>query len=558
MNPEVEDPVEEEQRPVLERAVAAAVAESLPVADWMRRLAAEKGYPYAEEFSPDEDRISAVPARLWVGFGCLPIESPGPGGAREDEMPLICGWPPTRNAERWLVSLTGKFPLWHFGDPREIEKSILSRFGVGSLSLEDGDELPDEAEEDAADGEEDEEAAVVRFVNEVIDRALQDRATDIHFEPYRDLIRIRYRIDGVLVPIAVPGNLARFHASIISRIKILAKLNISEKRRPQDGRIAYSGKGREIDIRLSTFPTIHGESISLRLLDQTNQVLTVEDLGLPNKDLTIIERTLALPHGIILVTGPTGSGKTTSLNAFLRLIDSEKRRVMTVEDPVEYEMPGINQTQVREEIGLTFANVLRHILRQDPDVIMIGEIRDQDTADIAVRSALTGHLVFSTLHTNDAPGALARLVDMGVEPFLIASAVELIIAQRLVRRLCHSCRRKGPPDPVELKRFEQLLGRKTETDGEVYHSVGCDACRNLGYRGRVGLYEILTVRDKVHDMILANASAREIREAARTEGMKTMAEAAWEHVRAGTTTLEECLRVIETLAVEDEESPYAP
>lgn len=532
--------------PVLQRVAALAAESNAGVGECAKELARREKIPFLGDFSIDEGLLKKVPRRLWVEFGCLPVSVESNG---DHSMPVVGGWVPEPKNVRWLLAASGRLPEWRMGDPREIEKILTDRFGVGSSSL--GEAL-DEAEEVVEElEEEDEEAAVVRFVNEIIDRALQDRATDIHFEPFRDQIRIRYRIDGVLVPISVPDNLARFHASIISRIKILAKLNISEKRRPQDGRIAYRGRGREIDIRLSTFPTIHGESVSLRLLDQANQVLTVEDLGLPAGDLRIIERTLRLPHGILLVTGPTGSGKSTSLNAFLRLIHSDERRIMTVEDPVEYEVPGINQTQVREEIGLTFANALRHILRQDPDVIMIGEIRDQETADIAVRAALTGHLVFSTLHTNDASGALARLVDMGVEPFLIASAVELIIAQRLVRRLCPSCRQQGDPDPVQLKRFEQILGKPLDPAQKVFHSVGCDRCRGIGYLGRVGLYEILTVSEGVHDLILQNASAREIRETARQAGMKTMAQAAWENVQSGTTTIEECLRVIETLAVQD-------
>jgi len=537
--------------PILERGPAMAEQKNVSVSDFMSQMARDHGLDYQGSFSADEEFLKRVPGRLWIEYGCFPILPEGLDTA-EDEVVLLCSWPPDQSTTRWFIALTGAFPIWQMGDPREIEKFLLSFFGVGSLSLESNEEELDEVPEETI-GEEEEEAAVVRFVNEIIERALQDRATDIHFEPSREQMRIRYRIDGVLVPIAVPANLARYHASILSRIKIMAKLNISEKRRPQDGRIGFKGKGRDIDIRLSTFPTIHGESISLRLLDQANQVFTVQDLGLQDRDLRLIQKTVSLPHGIILVTGPTGSGKSTSLNAFLRLVDSVRNRVLTVEDPVEYEVPGINQTQVREEIGLTFANALRHILRQDPDVIMIGEIRDQDTADIAVRAALTGHLVFSTLHTNDAPGALTRLVDMGVEPFLIASAVEMIIAQRLVRRLCSHCRRFADPDPVEKRRFEQILGRKLPDDHQFPEAVGCDYCRNLGYRGRVGLFEILTVRDEVHDLILSNAPSRAIREAAIRSGMKTMSQSAWDHVSSGTTTMSECLRVLETLALDMEE-----
>jgi len=547
--PPVKDSISADLRdlPPLQQAAAWAAERETHIGEVLRDWASTSGLELVTEFTIDEDQLKGIPRRLWVELGCLPIALENPGAAT---LPLVSGTLPQPSADRWLMASTGKVPDWRLADPREIEKILIDRFGVGSLSLDDdGSSVEEEVD---LDEDLDEEAAVVKFVNEIIDRALQSRATDIHFEPYRDQIRIRYRIDGVLVPISVPDNLARFHASIISRIKILARLNISEKRRPQDGRIAHRNRGRDIDIRLSTFPTIHGESISLRLLDQANQVLTIEQLGVPPRDQKLIERTVRLPFGILLVTGPTGSGKSTSLNAFLRLINSEERRIMTVEDPVEYEVPGINQTQVREEVGLTFASALRHILRQDPDVIMIGEIRDQDTADIAVRAALTGHFVFSTLHTNDAAGALARLVDMGVEPFLIASAVELIIAQRLVRRLCPHCLTPTPPNPTHLRRFERLLETPLTEVQSVFHSPGCDQCRGIGYQGRVGLFEMLTVTESIHDLILKNASARAIRDAARGDGMKTMAQCALEHILKGATSMEECLRVLETLSIPEE------
>ncbi|MFA5258133.1 MAG: GspE/PulE family protein, partial [Opitutales bacterium] len=394
---------------------------------------------------------------------------------------------------------------------------------------------------------EDENAAIIRFVNEIVAKALEDRATDIHFEPLKDSLQIRYRIDGELVPIRVPDNLVRYQGAIISRLKIMARLNISEKRRPQDGRIDFrAAGGAELDIRLSTIPTLYGESVSLRLLNQKNQPLSLDELGMLRTDQARIRRVLDLPHGIVLVTGPTGSGKSTSLTAFIRQINSPGRRIITVEDPVEYEVPGVNQTQVHNEIGYNFAQALRHILRQDPDVIMVGEIRDRETADIAIRAALTGHLVLSTLHTNDAPGALTRLIDMEIEPFLVASAVEMIIAQRLVRRLCPDCARPARMSQLELRaKLVALLGHEApeeDLSATVLEAAGCESCRSLGYKGRLGLFEILRVDDSIHELIVGKQSARHIRVAAIAQGMSTLQQSGWEQVKRGRTTLDEVMR----------------
>lgn len=519
------------------------------------QLARESGLKWVEDWKVDEERLGEIPLRLIHAYGCLPIVRSGPGmapGSRSVEM--VAGWPPDAHASQWVLAASGLVPRWHLADPRVLETEIQRRFGVGSSSLDDLAASDISAEVEPED-EEDEEAAVVRFVNEVILQALEDRATDVHFEPYRDSLRIRYRIDGVLVPVAVPSNLSQFHDSIISRIKIMARLNISERRRPQDGRIGFRWKGRDVDIRLSTFPTIYGESVSLRLLDLKSQNLTIRDLGLLEREEKLVNRTLALPHGIVLATGPTGSGKSTSLNAFLRLIQTEERRILTVEDPVEYEMEGINQTQVKEEVGLDFASALRHILRQDPDVIMIGEIRDRETADIAVRASLTGHLVFSTLHTNDAAGAITRLIDMGIEPFLIASSIELIIAQRLVRRLCPKCCTPADSDLRMLARFARLieipLSVVEEASASIYQAGGCDYCRGLGFRGRVGVYELLKTSEKIHDGILAGVSSRELRQIAVSEGMRTLGRSAWEHILNRRTTVPEAMQVIESLVSEE-------
>jgi type II secretory ATPase GspE/PulE/Tfp pilus assembly ATPase PilB-like protein len=395
---------------------------------------------------------------------------------------------------------------------------------------------------------------VIRFVNEVVQKAVSDRATDIHFEPHRDELQIRYRIDGELVSVRVPDNLIRFQGAIISRLKIMAKLNISEKRRPQDGRISFGAGDSELDIRISTFPTMYGESVSLRLLNQKSKPLSMRELGLANDEEKKLTHALSTPHGIILVTGPTGSGKSTSLTAFIRLINKPERRIITVEDPVEYEVPGVNQTQVHPEIGLTFAQSLRAVLRQDPDVIMVGEIRDRETADIAIRASLTGHLVLSTLHTNDAPGALTRLVDMDIEPFLIASSVEMIIAQRLVRRLCPNCAQPASYDERQIAGFLSTM-RIEPSEAQHGHlaksAFGCERCRNLGFRGRIGVFEILRVTEEIHEHIVKRDSARMIRQTAVSQDMRTLMQSGWAHIKNGTTTFEEVMRFAELESEED-------
>jgi general secretion pathway protein E len=349
------------------------------------------------------------------------------------------------------------------------------------------------------------------------------------------------------VQVPVPDNLRRFQDAITSRLKIMAKLNISERRLPQDGRITYRSGANTLDIRLSTIPTIYGESVSLRLLNKKSEPLSLEQLGLNQSERDEITKVLDLPHGIVLVTGPTGSGKSTSLNAFLREINSTDRRIITIEDPIEYEVPGVNQMQVRPEIGLNFADGLRHILRQDPNVIMVGEIRDRETADIAIRASLTGHLVFSTIHTNDAPGAITRLVDMGIEPFLIASGVELVIAQRLVRRLCQECRSMEPVSATTLAQTMTLLDLDPSVAAGVTElpiPVGCESCRGLGYRGRVGDFEILRVSEHLHDLIVKRESARAIRRVALQHDMQTLGQSGWKQIRANLTSLEEIVRVV--------------
>ncbi|NDV62499.1 type II/IV secretion system protein [Puniceicoccales bacterium CK1056] len=494
-----------------------------------------------EDFEVPDDAAEILPLRVMHEYQCLPLL-----GEHEDPLflELVTVWPPSEEMTEWILAVSGKEPKWHLGPANRISDTITQRYGVGADSLSESD-IATEDSGRLEEAEEDENAALIRFVNEVIAKAVDDRATDIHFEPLKESLQIRYRIDGELVPIRVPDNLIRYQGAIISRLKIMAKLNISEKRRPQDGRIVYKAKNTELDIRISTMPTMYGESVSLRLLNQKNQPLSMEELGMLKNDQNRIKRVLDLPYGIILVTGPTGSGKSTSLTAFIRQINSPGRRIITVEDPVEYEVEGVNQTQVHSEIGFTFASALRHILRQDPDVIMVGEVRDSETADIAIRAALTGHLVLSTLHTNDAPGALTRLIDMEIEPFLIASAVEMILAQRLVRRLCAKCAQQGNYTEHYLRECLDALNLEPTPErlaAKILEPIGCEACRGLGYRGRVGIFEILRVDDTIHELIVQKLSAGEIRQEALKHGMTTLQMSGWDQLALGRTSLNEIMR----------------
>ena len=401
----------------------------------------------------------------------------------------------------------------------------------------------DELKQDLSDL--DSEASVVKFVNQVIWEAHKDRATDIHLEPQEMDLRIRYRIDGVLHSIPVPPQLKRFQASIISRIKVMSNMDIAEKRLPQDGRISLRVKGEEIDVRVSTMPTVYGESVSLRLLMRSSGMMGMDRLGLAPEDEKILIKLINKPHGILLNTGPTGSGKSTSLYAWLHTINTTDLRILTIEDPIEYEMPGVNQIHVRAEIGMTFAVGLRHILRQDPDVIMVGEIRDKETAEIAIRAALTGHLVFSTLHTNDAAGAVSRLIDMGIEPFLVASSIEGLVAQRLVRRLCPTCRKPWKIDETFLAAEEFPIHRLKE--GTIYEANpdGCEECRGTGFKGRTGIYEIIVVDDTIRPLIVQRQSSNIIKQQALRNGMRTLRDDGWTKVLNGITTFEEVIRAAE-------------
>ena len=411
------------------------------------------------------------------------------------------------------------------------------------LEASDSDEPPQVAEAEAADIDQlrdlASEAPVIRWVNQLVARALERRSSDIHFEPFERQFRVRYRIDGVLYEVPAPPR--EMQAAITSRIKLMAKLNIAEQRLPQDGRIPLRVLGREIDLRVSTLPTLYGESVVMRLLDRSaSDRYSLATLGFPESLLRKMEHYLSLPHGLFLVTGPTGSGKSTTLYGSLRRLNTMDKKVITVEDPVEYQLPGVNQIHVNPQIGLTFAAGLRHIVRQDPDIIMIGEIRDLETAEIAMRAALTGHLVFSTLHTNDAPSAVTRLTDMGVEHYLVSSSLVAVLAQRLVRVLCPECRKPYAADGDELRKegWEGASGPAT-----LYRAEGCAHCAHTGFVGRVGIFEFMELDEGIRREIVARADASTLRATARERGMRSLKEDGWLKIASGQTTVEEVLRV---------------
>lgn len=379
------------------------------------------------------------------------------------------------------------------------------------------------------------EAPVIKLVDEVISQAIRERASDVHIEPEAKDVRVRYRVDGLLhEELKLPPHML---APVVSRIKVLATMNIAESRVPQDGRFELAHEGRKVDLRVSTFPSAYGEKVVMRILDKSSMLLKLPEIGFSEENLEKFLKIIHKPHGIILVTGPTGSGKTTTLYSALSEINSKELNIMTVEDPIEYELPGVTQSQVNVKAGLTFATALRSILRQDPDVILIGEIRDMETAGIAIQSALTGHLVFSTLHTNDAPGALTRLLDIGVEPFLISSSVEAVLAQRLVRTVCKKCEEKIPAPEMLKKEYPEMKF--------IYKGKGCKSCRETGFRGRIGIFELLILDEKIREMITEKASSDEIRKYAVSHGMRAMYLDGLEKVKAGITTLDEVLRVTE-------------
>jgi len=509
--------------------------------DVLRWLAKEYGVDFTslEDVEPDRQLLSLFPARVLLKEELLPLKRVD-GSVEVATSRLFA----TQGLDS-LKTLTGLRLKPVLAPTEAIQREMKKRLGVGAdtigtldeekaFEVVDEDKLDDTDLDSAA-----EDASIIKFCNQVLRDAIELRASDIHLEPFEDEFRIRYRIDGVLQDVPVPAQLKRFQPAIVSRVKILSHLNIAEKRLPQDGRIKIRVDDAEVDIRVSVIPMLHGEAVVMRLLRQNSKLRGLNDLGMDTREYKCFKHVLEMPHGIILVTGPTGSGKTSTLYTALNEINDAVRKIITIEDPVEYQLKGVNQIQVSEKAGLTFARGLRSILRHDPDVILVGEIRDKETAQIAVQSSLTGHLVFSTLHTNDAPGAVTRLVDMGVEPYLVASSLEAVLAQRLVRMLCKEC--KQVDDSPTAKTLKAQLGIPPETT--IYKSVGCRECRNTGFHGRRAIFEWMDSDNEIRQLVLRNGSSDQIRDAARRAGMKNLAEDGWRLVRQGVTTVEEVLSV---------------
>lgn len=493
-----------------------------------------------ETNQPTADALTKIPASAVYQYNVLPYRYDG------HTMTIVVSDPfdtTPSDSLRLIASCPVKMAL---STKEDVEKAVKKYYGVGADAIEKmidddrysvDDEFGTMTKIDV--NEMGEEASIVRFVNQIIVEADRQGATDIHIEPQETELRIRYRIDGMLHKVDVPPQLNRLKAAIISRIKVMANLDIAEKRLPMDGRIGIKISGQDIDIRVSTMPAAYGESISLRLLAKSGSFVKMADLGFNERDFAVVDKIIHRPNGIFLVTGPTGSGKSTSLYSFLHEVNKIDVRIMTAEDPIEYHMAGINQVQMQADIGMTFARALRAFLRQDPDIIMVGEIRDRETAEIAINASLTGHMVFSTLHTNDAAGAFPRLIDMGVEPFLIASAVAGVMGQRLCRRLCPNCMKEVP---LDMKYYTLNYAPEKNT---VFEPNGCDACSRTGYKGRRALFEVLEVDEDIEGAIVRRENATEIRNRSLAKGMKSLREDGWAKAFRGVTSVKEIMRVTE-------------
>lgn len=491
----------------------------------------------------DRPTLSNLPSRFVFQHHILPIE------AKENSV-VLATYDLFNSIGRQLAGQLLKKPAeWVLVPRAQLLRAMKTLYGVGAETFDEilktrgSLDLLEAAEATIELNADDPEASVVKFVNQIIREAIAERATDIHVEPLENDLRIRYRIDGILHEVAVPPQLRVLQSAIISRLKVMSHMDIAERRLPQDGRMNLLAGKVEIDVRVSTIPTVNGESISLRLLSRGEQQFNFDRLDLGDKKEKIIRNLLTQPNGIILLTGPTGCGKSTSLYCFLSSINSVQRRIITIEEPVEYRIPGVSQIDVKPEIDLTFAKGLRHILRQDPNVVMVGEIRDVETADIAIRAAMTGHLVFSTLHTNDAVGGITRLLDMDVEPFLLASVVKSFIAQRLVRTIC--------PDCVEVVDYPRdylaEIGVPVKELGTRFRrGAGCDQCRQTGYQGRAAIYEVCVITEPLRKLIMRRRDGSELKQCAIAEGMESLRQDGWRRVSQGKTTIEEVVRVTQT------------
>ncbi|MBL0926275.1 MAG: Flp pilus assembly complex ATPase component TadA [Phycisphaerales bacterium] len=514
--------------------------------DALRAVGEQFDMPIVDLATIDVDPgvLSAIPPQVVFRQQCVPIERRGSGPA--SVLRVATSNPFELTVFDELRLLTGCAVELALADDDDLRAFIRKHYGVGGDTLDTLSRgLPGTAEpaaDDADDEQKASEASVIRLVNELLYEAVAARATDVHIEPYENRLIVRYRIDGVLQKASLPPTIHQFAAAIISRIKIMANLNIAEKRKPQDGRITLRHKGDVFDLRVSVIPMLFGEGVVLRILNKTAVLMGLDQLGMPPGVLRIWDGLISKPHGILLVTGPTGSGKSTTLYASLNRIVSEEVKAITVEDPVEYHVAGVNQIQVNHKVGLDFAAGLRAILRHDPDVIMIGEIRDRETAEAAVQASLTGHLVFSTLHTNDACGAMPRLLDMGVEPYLVASSIEGVMAQRLVRRICPDCRQPHTPEPREIP-DDFPVG----PDATFLKGAGCKTCSGTGYRGRIGIYELLAVSDHTRDLVMKRANAGQMASQGLARGELTLLKHdGYAKAAAGQTTIAEVLRVAKT------------
>ncbi|MEQ1851072.1 MAG: GspE/PulE family protein [Chthoniobacteraceae bacterium] len=511
------------------------------------RLTAELGKIFRTPVEPidaakiDRQVLQLLPGRFVFKHHILPISAPEENTVRLATYDVF-----NQTARRLAQQQLGARKIqWQLTPRGQLLRALRTAYGVGADTFEEilkNNRAYESIESDTALDitSDDPEASVVKFVNQVIREAIIERATDIHVEPLENDLRIRYRVDGILHEVAVPPQLRVLQSAIISRLKVMAHMDIAERRLPQDGRINLQTGSGAIDVRVSTIPTVNGESISLRLLSRT-ETLTfgLDRLDMGARQMADMKRMLAQPNGIILVTGPTGSGKSTSLYSFLSSINQPSRRIITVEEPVEYRLPGISQIDVKAEIGLTFANGLRAILRQDPNIVMVGEIRDFETAEISIRAAMTGHLVFSTLHTNDAVSGITRLLDMGIEPFLLASVVRCFLAQRLVRTICPDCRAEATYDPDYLRANDFTTAPGTK----LYKGTGCDTCRQTGYRGRAAIFEVCLVTEGLRRMIIRKETGSALKARAIQDGMESLRTDGWRRVLKGQTTVEEIVRV---------------